>query len=323
MNTEPYSVDVVIPVFNGEQFIGDTLSSVISQTYAPQKIIVVNDGSTDGTDKVVKSFSSDIPIQLVKKANGGLSSARNVGIANCHSHYVAFLDADDMWEPSKLERQIALFLNSHLDDLGAVYCGIRKVDAFGKFIRRKGVRPSRTFVRGQILERLIHSNCVTGSASSVMIRRKCLTTTGLFDESLPTCEDWDLWLRIALHFQFDYVDEPLVKIREHPTSMSTNTDRMVVGRILVLSKLIKNGIKTTAVLQELRYQVFRLAICRRLKLTRADLEEYLEPGVVASLVGNPCGIMSAFLTGLVRLLTKGVRDPLPRKNKRPVSSRIS
>lgn len=320
MNTEPYSVDVVIPVYNGERFIADALASVISQTYAPQKIIVVNDGSTDATERVVESFSSAIPIQHIKKANGGLSSARNAGITSCESYYVAFLDADDLWEPSKIERQVALFSDSPFPDLGAVYCGIKKVDARGTVIRPQGLRPFETGLRGRILDQLIHSNCVTGSASSIMIRRDCLAAIGLFDESLPTCEDWDLWLRLSLHYQFDFVNEPLAKIREHRDSMSTNTDRMVVGRILVLSKLLRSGVRTTAVLQELRYQVLRLALCRKLKLTRGDLEEHLEPQVVVSLVANPLGMISALCAGLAKLFVKGVNGLLARNDRGAANS---
>jgi glycosyltransferase involved in cell wall biosynthesis len=307
------SVDVVIPVFNGERFLGDTLASVISQTCAPQKIIVVNDGSTDGTERMVESYPSPIPIQHIKQANRGLSSARNAGIANCDSQCVAFLDADDLWEPSKIERQVALFLNSPFSNLGAVYCGIKKVDAVGADRMRPDVRPFETGIRGQILDRLIHSNCVTGSASSVMIRRECLATVGLFDESLPTCEDWDMWLRMALRFQFDFVDEPLVRIREHKASMSTNTDRMIVGRILVLSKLLKTDVRRTAVMQELRYQILRLAICRRLKLTTTDLEEYLEPRVVVSLITNPIGMISALFVGLAKLSRRASKVYHPGK----------
>jgi glycosyltransferase involved in cell wall biosynthesis len=306
-------VDVVIPVYNGERFITDALASVVSQTHAPQKIIVVNDGSTDGTGRVVDSFPSTIPIQHVKKANGGLSSARNAGILNSDSHYVAFLDADDLWEPSKIEQQIALFSRSPYRDLGAVYCGTRKVDACGTLMGRPDARSFETGIRGQILDHLIHSNCITGSASSVMIRRDCFATIGLFDESLPTCEDWDLWLRLALHFQFDFVDEPLVRIREHGANMSTNTDRMIVGRILVLSKLVRSGVKTSAVLQELRYQIVRLAVCRKLKLTKTELEEYLSHEVVVSLITNPLGMISALLAGLAKLSRKGTQGLIPRK----------
>jgi glycosyltransferase involved in cell wall biosynthesis len=314
------TVDVVIPVFNGERYIADALSSVIHQTYAPQRIIVVNDGSTDDTEKVVLSFSSAIPIQHIKKANGGLSSARNAGILNSGSHYIAFLDADDLWEPSKIEQQIALFSHSPYRDLGAVYCGIRKVDACGTLTGRPDARPFETGLRGQILEQLIHSNCISGSASSVMIKRECLATIGLFDESLPTCEDWDLWLRLALHFPFDFVDESLVRIREHGENMSTNTDRMIVGRILVLSKLVRSGVKTSAVLQELRYQVLRLAVCRKLKLTKSELEEYLSHEVIVSLITSPVGMISALFAGLAKLSTKSVKNLLPRKNNRRLNT---
>ena len=102
-------IDVVIPVYNGQDFIIQAIKSIENQTYQPNKILIVDDGSTDDTAKLILSHQSSIPIQCIQKENGGLSSARNKGILSSTSQYIAFLDADDVWYPNKLQEQIKIF----------------------------------------------------------------------------------------------------------------------------------------------------------------------------------------------------------------------
>jgi glycosyltransferase involved in cell wall biosynthesis len=298
------SVDVIIPVYNGERFIGDALSSVISQTHTPRRIIVVDDGSTDGTEEVVRSLLSEAPIVYVKQTNQGPSSARNAGIRASDANYVALLDADDAWEPTKLERQVSLFNDSSLTNLGVVHCNVAYIDGFGNPLRGNSSSTFNQSMRGQIFEKLLQSNSVVGSDSAVMIRRECFAEMGLFDEALFTCEDWDLWLRMAKRYDFDFIDEPLVKIRKHATSLSTNTDQMIVGRILVLSKLLRDSEHDERVLQELRYQILRLAVCRRLGMFRTDLTLYVDSKIVRRLFSNYPGMIRALFRGLATLSRK-------------------
>lgn len=287
------TIDVVIPVYNGEKFIGQALSSVLAQTRKPDTIIVVDDGSTDKTADTIRSRLSEGPIRYIRKPNGGPSSARNIGIAEGSGMYVTFLDADDVWESTKLEKQASMFEHSRLNNLGVVHCGIVFIDADGEPKKKFGVSPLAKDARGQISGKLSRSNCIVGSASSVMIRRECFAAAGLFDESLRTAEDWDMWLRIAEHYDYDFVDEPLVHIRRHSENSSSDADRMVVGRILVLSKLAKNSTNRLVVLQELRYQVLHLLIRRRLRMVPPNLEEYMDAATIENVFSDRLGMFLA------------------------------
>ena len=207
------TVDVIIPAYNAGKFIERTLKSVVSQTHLPEKIIVVDDGSTDDTVAVVNNFkkNSSVDIELFEQENKGPNAARNVGIKNSTSEYVAFLDADDLWENVKIEKQIAVFQNSAYKDLGLVYCGYKLIDENGKEINKKNIFPT---LKGSVFNKLLKANLISGSPSTVLIKRAVLKETGLFDENLKGSEDWDMWLRIAEKFEYDYVLKPLIYVSD-------------------------------------------------------------------------------------------------------------
>lgn len=299
---------MVIPVFNGERFIRQALASVVCQSYPPDRIIVVNDGSTDSTKDIVMSFPSRVSLSCISKSKGGLSSARNAGIAVCQSEYIAFLDCDDIWEPDKLEKQIALFRRSQRESLGVVHCDVVGINVDGKPCRSSAVSHSTETYRGRIFERLLNAN-IAGSGSAVLVKRECFETVGLFDESLALCEDWDMWLRMADRYEFDFVNEGLVKIRQHQSSLSANTDGMIVGRIIVLSKLLKTKPSSNvAILQELRYQVFRLIVHRRFRARRRDLAQYLDSGILDRLFYDIPGMARAVGKGFVKVARRYARS---------------
>jgi glycosyltransferase involved in cell wall biosynthesis len=215
------NVDVVIPVYNGQRFIESALQSVFNQTFPPNRIIVVNDGSTDGTEEIVLRLQRKSSIEIVyhSKANGGLSSARNAGISLSKAEYIAFLDADDEWFPFKLESQLALFLRSSFQRLGLVYCRYQIIGVEGTAIDYHVALP-RADVRGRVFNLLMNGNYVTSSASGVLVKRECFDRVGVFDAELDAAEDWDMWLRIAEEYEFDFVsDRDLVKIRMHNSNM--------------------------------------------------------------------------------------------------------
>ncbi len=247
------TIDVIIPAYNAQDFIVQAIDSVKSQSYTATKMIVVDDGSTDLTPQIVKKmFAGDASIFYVRKDNGGLSSARNRGIAESKAAFIAFLDADDVWLPTKLSEQMEIFHNSKDPKLGLVYCGYRVMDRSGKPIPS----PSRFLInprlRGEIFDDLLSANRISGSGSAVLIRRQCLEVVGGFDESLPTCEDWDMWLRLARHYHFDYVDKPMVEIRRHAMSMQLNQYRMFSGYILFFNKWLDEASKRPGVLSTWR-----------------------------------------------------------------------
>lgn len=293
------SIDVVIPVFDGERFIRGALESVVCQTLPPDRIIVVNDGSIDRTERIVRSYPSRIPLSCINKSNGGPSSARNAGIMACKSKYIAFLDYDDIWESDKLEKQFALFQTSQYEHLGVVHCSAIKMGVGEKTHTFSPTSRLAETYCGRISELLLNAN-IAGSGSAVLVKRECFETIGLFDESLRLCEDWDMWLRIADRYEFDFVNENLVKIRQHQSSLSTNTDGMIAGRIVVLSKLLRMKPDNIAILRELRYQLLRLIVHRRFKVTRPDLSQYLDPGTMNRLFSDIPGMARAVGKGIVK-----------------------
>jgi glycosyltransferase involved in cell wall biosynthesis len=217
LNPTP-TIDVVIPVFNGAQFIDRCLQSVLGQSIAVNKIFIVNDGSTDSTQLILEAWAErDSRIRPIKLPKSGLSFARNEGIRRGDSDFITLLDVDDVWMPRKLELQLQVYMNS-ANPLGLVYGGQTIINEAGNKIN--GVGKHEPVMRGEIYQALLHNgNLITGSASNVMIRRDIFSEVGLFDESLNFAEDWDLWIRIARCYQVDYVNEVTVQICQHSESM--------------------------------------------------------------------------------------------------------
>jgi len=201
-------VSVVIPTYNYARYIREAIDSVLAQTYRDSEIIVIDDRSTDDTKGVVSQYGPEI--EYIRQENQGLSAARNTGIRNSKGEYIAILDSDDIWLPSKLEKQIKLFeANS---ELGLVYSdGL----VFGEKLAWDDLSfgGNMNFYRGRIFDKLLMGNFIP--CPSVVIRRGCFDKVGLFDINLGACEDWDMSLRISLHHEIDYVDELLVKHRKH------------------------------------------------------------------------------------------------------------
>lgn len=210
-------IDVIIPVFNGEAYISRALKSVQSQTLPVSHIIVADDGSADGTVQVVEALMrTDDRITCLKLPHGGVSAARNAGIAASSSPFIAFLDADDVWSPQKLERQMEVFDRSG-PETGFVHSSYFLIDAQGRRLSDSNVVPPK--LRGDIFTPLLLEGYVlSGSASSVVVRRDVLDKAGYFDERLFHGEDWDLWIRLARISKVDYTPEAVVGIRVHEQS---------------------------------------------------------------------------------------------------------
>jgi glycosyltransferase involved in cell wall biosynthesis len=224
-------IDVIIPTYNNAHFLAEAIASVQQQTYAPTQIIVVDDGSKDDTEAVVTALKdhSTIPIVYIKKENGGPNSARNVGLAHATAELVAFLDADDRWESTKLEKQITLFEKDTEQTLGLVYGNYKTIDTTGSDRPDIPTVPLNPEIKGYAFETLLPGNLILGSASNVLIRHSVFATVGTFDESLRVGEDWDMWLRIAKEFRIDYVDEVLVAIRRHAHNQTGNIATLIKG----------------------------------------------------------------------------------------------
>jgi len=227
-----FSVSVVVPVFNRRDFLQRSLSSVLGQSRLANEVIVVDDGSTDGSGVFVREQFPQV--KVIRQENLGVSAARNAGIRAAQSQWVAFLDSDDEWLPGKLEVQLAAlkaeseFRFCHGEDVW-VRRGVR-VNAPKHYAKPRG------WCFQDCLER-----CVV-SPSASLIHREVFDAVGLFDESLPACEDYDLWLRIAARFPLLLVDEAvLVKYDGHEGQLSDQRglDRF---RIEALAKVILSGV---------------------------------------------------------------------------------
>ncbi len=227
-------VDVIIPAFNAARFIEDALHSVLQQSWLPDRIIVVDDGSTDDTAERVRGVGS-ARIELLSVEHGGVSRARNIGVKRSTADYVAFLDADDRWLAKKLERQLAC-LQQH--KARACYSLASSIDEQGRPVANVWDAIWGAPHNGEGLFRalLYGRTAIMGSASSVIVERDfLLQEAGLFDERISYDEDFDLWLRIASKTGFVYVDAYDVQLRQNPNSKNRSPDKNVRQHLLDMS----------------------------------------------------------------------------------------
>jgi len=224
-------VSVIIPTYNRGWIIHEAIDSVLAQDYTEFELIVVDDGSSDHTSDVLDSYRN--VIKVLSQQNKGVSAARNRGIAKASGKFIAFLDSDDLWLPQKLSRQVEFF-NTTPD---ALICQTEEVwirNGLRANPKKRHKKPS-----GMIFEPSL-ALCLV-SPSAVMIRRSLLEIVGNFDETLPACEDYDLWLRISCRFPVYRIDAPLIIKRgghEDQLSASFGLDRF---RIKAIKKVIESG----------------------------------------------------------------------------------
>lgn len=227
-------VSVVIPAYNAEDYIERTLTSVRAQTYKNIEVLVVDDGSTDRTAALVEGIArSDSRVVLLRQANAGTAVARNLAIRHAKGEFIAPLDADDIWYPRNLEKQVQTFLMSDAS-VGVVYSWSLDID--------ESDRPQGGFhactVEGNVYLTLV-SHYFLGNSSSGLIRRGCLDKVGGFNTSMRAsgaqgCEDWDLYLRIAECYEFRAVPEFMVGYRKTRDSLTRDYSSMANSHNLVL-----------------------------------------------------------------------------------------
>lgn len=230
-------IDVIIPAYNNSQYLPLAIQSVLNQTYKPNKIIVVDDGSQEDLKKVVKKIKSEIPIEYYKQENAGPNAARNNALQYSTAKYLAFLDSDDEWKPEKLERQMNVFETSDVENLGVVYCGYIQINEQGELHpTSKALTIDPTF-RGNVYDKLLIENKVTSSASGVLIKREFIDQVGKFDETLRIGEDWEMWIRLSKVCGYDFADEKLVKIRKHEGNHQSKTLYVFENEMKLYNKL--------------------------------------------------------------------------------------
>jgi len=235
MNNNPLPsprVSVVIPTFNRAEFLTTAARSVLGQTFRDLELIIVDDGSTDGTEEAVADLKDD-RVRFVRQENAGVSSARNKGIGLARAGLVAFLDSDDAWTPKKIEKQAA-----HMES----HPGCLLVHTDEKWYRKgEHLNPMEKHRKheGDIFIQSL-SLCAMGP-STVMVRRSVFDEIGLFDESLPVCEDYDFFLRFTALHPVCFVDEKLVvKQGGHADQLSKKYFGMDRFRIAAIAKLLRN-----------------------------------------------------------------------------------
>jgi len=239
---EMHLISVIIPAFNAENFIAKTIISVLSQTYTNLDVIVVDDGSQDNTFQVVNEFvRQDSRIKLCKQKNLGVAAARNYAISQARGNFIAPIDADDIWYPEKLSKQLRCLDNSK-DSVGLVYTWSIFIDEKGDFTGGANI----SNWEGNVFLPMAYRNFI-GHASGPLIRKSCLEKVGNYNVNLKElgaqgCEDRDLYLRIARHYEFRVIPEFLVGYRLTNNSMSCNDISMAKSHHLIWDDLLSKDI---------------------------------------------------------------------------------
>ena len=224
-------VSVIIPTYNRGWIIKEAINSVLAQDFKNFELIVVDDGSTDNTFEILNLYGEDII--LIRQDNQGVSAARNRGITKASGRFIAFLDSDDLWLPEKLSRQIDFF-NLNPD---ALICQTEEI-----WMRNNvRVNPKKRHKKpsGMIFEPSL-SLCLV-SPSAVMVKRTLFDDVGLFDETLPACEDYDLWLRISCRHPVYLIDTPLIIKRGGHNDQLSGSSGLDKYRIKAIKKMIESN----------------------------------------------------------------------------------
>lgn len=223
------TVSVVIPTYNRANLLKRAIKSVLNQEFKDFELIIVDDASSDNTFEVVESIEDGRIRYLRLKENSGGPVARNIGIKKARGEFIALLDDDDEWLPKRLDVQIKKFEN--LDKkVGVVYGGFYYVSQQDGRILGKRLPK----YRGDIYGRLLRENFI--GSPTLLIRRTCFKKAGLFDPKLTSSQDWDMWLRIAKHYKFDYVNEIVAKYYVHGKQISFNMKKYIPGREMFIKK---------------------------------------------------------------------------------------
>ena len=225
-------ISVIIPTFNRLDLLKRAIDSVLNQSIKPYDIIVVDDGSTDGTSEMIQHKYKSI--NLIQQKNSGVSAARNSGIKNAQGDWIALLDSDDEWKKNKLEEQV----NNLTDNPKYEFCHTNEIWI------RNGIRVNQK-KRHKKYGGFIFDKCLDIcriSPSSVLFNKNILNHVGWFDDKLPVCEDYDLWLRITADYEILFIDKPLiVKYGGHNDQLSQSVEAIERFRIKALQSLLENS----------------------------------------------------------------------------------
>jgi len=226
-------VSVVVATYNMGRYLADAVESALAQSYPEVEVVIVDDGSTDDTPDIVQRWRQHPRVRLHRQANGGQARAKNTGIRLSRGAFVAFLDADDVWLPDKLAWQIPLFEGR--PEVGVVYSDQEKMDYLGKPLPQAPMRLHRGWVSGPLLI----ENFV--SFPTAVVRRAHLEQYGAFDESLRMGIDYDLWLRLSAHCQFDFIAKATARYRVWAGQMSSNYRERYRSGIRIMRNFLQSN----------------------------------------------------------------------------------
>lgn len=230
-------VSVIVTCYNYAKYLEGCLMSILNQTYQDFELILVNDGSTDDTDEIVSGFLDNDKIVYINQSNTGQAIATNNGITRASGELIAFLDADDLWEPTKLEKQVSLFTN---DQIGVVYSRIKFMNEAGQLLDTESTGKYYSPRSGYVTDYLLFENFVP--YSSAVVRKECFDKLGMFNPEYKNGLDWDLWLRISIEYEFAFVDEHLLLYRRgHPGQLTSDVERSVRCSDLIFDRFIENN----------------------------------------------------------------------------------
>lgn len=229
-------ISVIIPVFNGEKTIKETIQSVLNQTFTDLEVIVINDGSQDSTLSVVSSIE-DPRLKVFSYENAGVANSRNRGFSHASGEFISFLDADDLWTPDKLEAQLKA-LQAH-PQAAVAYSWVDYIDQSGKFF----YAGNHITANGNIYEKLLLHNLLE-NGSNPLIHKQAFAKVGSFDQTLSSAADWDMWLRLSARYEFVAVPSSQVLYRVSTHSMSSNALKMETESLQLIEKAFNQAPKS-------------------------------------------------------------------------------
>lgn len=239
-------VSIILPTYNREKSIVQAIESVLAQTYPAFELILVDDGSSDGTQQLTAGIKDDRLRYYRRSVNCGTAGARNEGIRLARYDYIAFQDSDDIWKPDKLEKQMRVFQDN--PGIGLVYCAYEGVKTDGTKVVVPDVNIGIDNLQGWMYDRLLLGNTIGGPTAVVRkaCLEKCQVNGQFFDESLTCLEDWELFLRIASEYELGFVPEPLLIADIHEGGVSSRVGGYFHARCVMAARhregLIKYGI---------------------------------------------------------------------------------
>jgi glycosyltransferase involved in cell wall biosynthesis len=233
------AISAVIPTYNYGRYIAEAVESALAQTMAPREVIVVDDGSTDDTEAVVRKFGDKV--RYIRQENAGVCAARNRGVAESTGEYIAFLDADDIWDPTKLEKQLAVFESD--PEIGLVHCGMLEFDGETGETIALHLEGQKGWVADELL--LWERPAIVGPGGTIMVRRGVFEEVGGFDEQMKVSEDWDFCYRVARRYKVGFVAEPMVNYRSHGAAAHRDIREMERGMGRFYEKAFANDVEVS------------------------------------------------------------------------------